>query len=331
MSPNTIMQRALALARTSLGQAWPNPAVGAVIVKNNEIIGEGATAKGGRPHAETVALAQAGGAARGATLYVTLEPCSHHGKTPPCTDAIIKAGITECVIACRDPNPQVNGQGIAQLQAASIKVTENICEQEARELNRGFFSVIEKHCPYIALKIATSKDGKIAAGAGIRTDITGEEARLHAQYLRAEFDAILTGIGTVLADDPLLTVRIPGMEQRSPVRVLLDSQARLPAHSKLRQTEKDVPVWTYTRHDDVIADLTARGITRLLIEGGQGINTHFLQSGLVDRIYLYQSPHIIGPQGLDAVLGGLQLTSWQQTGDVIKLGKDICTIYERDS
>lgn len=331
MSPQPIMQRALALARTSLGQAWPNPAVGAVIIKNNEIIGEGATAKGGRPHAETIALAQAGEAARGATLYVTLEPCSHHGKTPPCTDAIIKAGISECIIACRDPNPQVNGQGIAQLKKAGINITEGICEQEARELNRGFFSVIEKNRPYIALKIATSKDEKIAQGAGIRTDITGKEARLHAQHLRAETDAILIGIGTVLADDPLLTVRIPGFEQRSPVRVLLDSHARLPAHSKLRQTEKDVPVWVYTRHDDVIADLTRRGITRLLIEGGQGINTHFLQSGLVDRLYWYQAPHNIGPQGMDAVLGGLQLTDWHQSGDVLQLGADICTIYERTS
>lgn len=325
------MLRALELARAHLGQAWPNPAVGAVIVKDGIIIGEAATAKGGRPHAETIALGQAGTQAKGATLYVTLEPCSHHGKTPPCADAIIKAGISECVIACRDPHQAVNGTGVERLKAAGIHITEGIGKEEAQETHRGFFSIIHKKRPFIALKMATSRDGKIAAYAGQRTDITGGPARLHGQALRAEFDAILTGIGTVLADDPLLTVRIPGMEHRSPVRIVLDSHNRLPAHSHLRQTEKQVPVWVYTRNHDVIAELTERGITRLLIEGGQGINTHFLQSGLVDRIYWYQAPHTLGPDALDAMAGGLCLDGWQPVGDVIKLGADHCIILEKAS
>lgn len=321
LTPDTFMQRALALARTNLGQTWPNPAVGAIVVKDNKIIGEGATARGGRPHAETLALSQARDFAKGATLYVTLEPCAHHGKTPPCVDAIIKAGISECIIACRDTNPKAQG-GIATLEKAGIKVTVGICEKEARELNRGFFSVIEKSRPYIAMKIATSADGKIAAAPGVCTNITGSAAREHGQKLRAEFDAILTGIGTVLADDPQLTVRITGMEERSPVRVVLDSHNRLPTHAKIR------PAWVYTRSDDVITTLTERGITRLLIEAGQGVNTHFLKSGLADRIYHYQAPDIVGPQGLDAVEGGLNLTGWQQVGDMIKIGNDILRIFE---
>jgi len=315
------MQRALELAQTNLGQTWPNPAVGAVLVKDNQIIGEGATAPGGRPHAETIAILQAGAKAKGATLYVTLEPCSHHGKTPPCVDAIIASGISEVVIAARDPNPKVDG--IAALRAAGINISE-IDSSEARDINRGFFSVMEKGRPFIAMKIAISSDGKIAEARGARTDITGEEAKIYTQKLRAEFDAILTGIGTAIIDDPQMTVRIPGMEHRSPVRVVLDSGGRLPANSRLH------PVWSYRRDEDVIAKLTERGITRLLIEAGQGVNTHFLNSGLVDRLYIYQAPYAL-PQGLDATIGGLSLEGWQQVGDVVKLGADHCIIYEKAS
>jgi diaminohydroxyphosphoribosylaminopyrimidine deaminase/5-amino-6-(5-phosphoribosylamino)uracil reductase len=323
MNPESIMQRALELAATALGQTWPNPAVGAVLVKNNNIIAEGATARSGRPHAETVAIAQAKENARGATLYVTLEPCSHYGQTPPCTDAIIKAGISKVVIACLDPNPQVNGKGITQLEAAGIKTTHGLCEAEARELNRGFFSVIEKKRPFIALKMAVSKDGNISASKDVKTDITGMEAQKHTHKLRASFDAILTGSGTVLTDDPQLNVRIPGMEHRSPIRIVLSSR-NLPANAKI------FPAQIYSRDDDVISKLTGQGITRLLIEGGQGINTHFLQSGLVDRIYLYQAPHSL-PGGLAAVRGGLMaaLAGWHKQDDVIELGSDICTVFER--
>lgn len=315
------MQRALALARGHLGQTWPNPVVGAIVVKNDKVVGEGVTAAGGRPHAETIALAQAGNAAENATLYVSLEPCAHHGKTPPCVDAIIAAGIGECIIACGDPNPQVAGRGIAALQSAGIPVRVGVCADDARELNRGFFSVIEKKRPFIAMKIASSKDGKIAEHAGMRTDITGIKARRHGQALRADFDAILTGIGTVLADDPQLTVRIEGLEHRSPVRVVLDSQGRLPEDAKIR------PAWVYTRSDDVVASLTERGITRLLIEAGQAVNTYFLHSGLVDHLYHYQSPHVIGDNGVDAVAGGLHLEGWKIVQKEL-LGEDQLTVLE---
>jgi diaminohydroxyphosphoribosylaminopyrimidine deaminase/5-amino-6-(5-phosphoribosylamino)uracil reductase len=306
------MQHALALARRNLGQTWPNPSVGAVIVKDGNIIGEGATARGGRPHAETQAIAQAGTKAKGATLYVTFEPCAHRGQTPPCTRAIIEAGIGCAVIACRDPAGHVNGQGIAQLKAAGIEAIEGVCESEARELNRGFISVMERKRPFVALKIAASKDGKIAGGK--ERWITGEAARAHGQLLRSRYDAILTGIGTVLADDPLLTVRIPGLEDKSPVRVVLDRQNRLPAGSKIAATKDAVPTWVLSTPtlEETLSVLAEKGITRLLVEAGKTLNTAFLQRGLVDRIYWFCAPAAIGEGGLCAIEGGLSaLASWQ--------------------
>jgi diaminohydroxyphosphoribosylaminopyrimidine deaminase / 5-amino-6-(5-phosphoribosylamino)uracil reductase len=240
------MRTALSLARRQLGQAWPNPSVGAVIIKNGDMIGQAATARGGRPHAETIAITQAGDHARGATLYVSLEPCAHQGQTPPCTQAIIDAGITCVVVACRDPNPKVNGEGIAQLKAAGIDVIEDVCHAEATDINRGFFSVITRGRPFISLKIATSQDGKITNAASKSKWITSEAARQHGHLLRSQYDAIATGIGTVLADDPLLTCRLPGMEDKSPVRIVFDSQLRLPPTSKLVQTAAQVPVWVFT-------------------------------------------------------------------------------------
>jgi diaminohydroxyphosphoribosylaminopyrimidine deaminase/5-amino-6-(5-phosphoribosylamino)uracil reductase len=303
MNHITIMQRALALGRTNLGQCWPNPAVGAVVVKDGKIIGEGFTGRGGRPHAETEALKNID--ARGATLYVTLEPCSHHGKTPPCTDAIIAAGIKTCVVACRDPNPLVNGQGIAQLKAAGIEVIENICEQEARKSHEGFFSLIQKKRPFVALKIATSEDEKITTGVPGKQWITSEAAREYGQRLRSEYDAIVTGIGTVLADDPLLTCRLPGLEHKSPVRVVLDRKQRLPVDSKIAKTQDSAPVWVLDLPaiPAVLTHLADKGITRLLVEGGQGINTAFLESGCVDRIYWFKAPITIGNGGLSAISG----------------------------
>lgn len=327
MKPNPLyMQQALELARAQLGQTWPNPSVGAVVVKDDMVIGIGATAKGGRPHAETIALEQAGANAKGATLYVTLEPCSHHGQTPPCAEAIIKSGISHCIIATRDPNPKVDGGGIKMLKDAGIAVTTGISKKAACEINRGFFSVIEKGRPYIALKIATSADEMIAAAPGVRTDITSIQAREHVQTLRAEFDAILTGIGTVLADDPQLNVRIQGMEHRSPQRIVLDRNHRLPESAKI------LPTWTYDCSlKETIADLTERGITRLLVEAGQGLNTAFLESELVDRIYWYRAPIEIGGNGLPALKNSplsAQLGGWQQVGDVLAIGTDTLTILE---
>lgn len=321
---NQYMQQALELARAQLGQTWPNPSVGAVIVRDGKVVGIGVTAKGGRPHAEAIALAQAGEQARGATLYVTLEPCSHHGNTPPCTDAIIRGGLTHCIIACRDPHEEAGG-GMEKLREAGIAVTL-LESDEAREINRGFFSIVEKNRPYIALKLATSADGKIAASPGIRTDITCPATREHVMRMRAEFDAILTGIGTVLVDDPLMTVRIPGMEHRSPVRVVLDRNGRMPTTAKMLKNP-DVPVWVLNQPlDEVIEVLTQNGITRLMVEAGQGVTNAFLASGLVDRICWYKAPHTLGAQGLDAVSNWDVLNDWQQVGDVVTIGSDKLTI-----
>jgi len=341
------MQAALSLAQRNLGQTWPNPAVGAIVVKNGRIIGQGYTGRGGRPHAETIALAQAGETAHGATLYVTLEPCAHQGQTPPCTDAIIKAGIKKCVVACGDPNPQVNGKGIAQLKSADVEVTENICAAEAREINRGFFSVMQKKRPFIAMKIATSLDGKITLpplplgegrgegphpnllpkGEGTKQWLTGLAARNYGHKLRSQFDAIATGIGTVLADDPLLTCRLPGLEDRSPVRVIFDRQNRLPKDSQLAKTAKDVPLWIFnTTIEETLKSLTEKGITRLLIEAGAKLSMAFLQSGLVDRIYWFRAPIIVGEKGLSAFSEGLP-APWKLINRVT-LTPDSLEIYE---
>lgn len=326
------MTYALSLARAQLGQTWPNPAVGAVVVKNNQILSLGATQRSGRPHAETVALAKAGDAARGATLYVTLEPCAHHGQTPPCVEAIIASKIASVVVACRDPHRLASG-GIAALKTAGISVIEGVCEAEARDINRGFFSVVEHGRPYIAMKIATSADEKIALRKGERTAITGAEAQHYVQELRSQFDAILTGIGTVLADNPLLTVRISGLEHRSPVRVVLDSQGRMPRESQLMQTAMDVPVWVMKGElPDIIKALADKGITRLLIEAGQAVNTAFLQAGLVDRLYWLSSSQLLGDNALSAVKNfsvSAVVKDWQRVGDVITLGADHLTIFEK--
>lgn len=325
MSRDAFMRIALSLARRNLGQTWPNPSVGALVVKDNHIIGEGYTARGGRPHAETEALQQTGPQARGATLYVTLEPCSHHGKTPPCTDAIINAGASTVVIACGDPNPQVNGQGIVQLKKAGIEVIEHVCEKEAIELNRGFFSTIQKKRPYVALKIATSLDGKIAGGK--TRWITGEQARNFGHLLRSQYDAIATGIGTVLADDPLLNCRLTGLEDRSPVRVLFDRKNRLPKDSQLAKTSNDIPLWIMQSPlPEAMQELAQKGITRLLVEAGQQLSTAFLHSGLVDRIYWFRAPLVIGDEGLAAFSEALP-TQWKQIERRF-LGIDNLEIYE---
>lgn len=317
MSHTAYMRYALSLARRNVGQTWPNPSVGAVIVKDGRIVGTGYTNRGGRPHAETEALAQAGNEAEGADMYISLEPCAHQGKTPPCTDAIIKAGIKRCVIACTDPNPAARG-GIAKLRQAGIEIIENICKEEALGLNRGFFSLVEKKRPFIALKLATSQDGKIATASGESKWITGEHARMFGHKLRSQFDAIATGIGTALADDPLLTCRLPGLEDRSPVRILFDRKNRLPDNSQLAKTANQVPLWKLSHNSisEAVQHIGDQGITRLLVEAGQTLSTAFLQSGLVDRIYWFRSQTIIGNDGLAAIEGGFPqqlsaLTQWR--------------------
>ena len=346
---DSYMLRALELARTNLGQTWPNPAVGAVIVKHGAIIGEGCTARGGRPHAEPQALAQAGEAARGSTLYVTLEPCSHHGKTPPCTEAIIQSGVARVVIACRDPHP-AHGGGAALLRAAGIAVEEGLCEAEAREINRGFFTVVEKNRPTVALKIATSADEKIAypplplgegggegsphpillpRGEGIKY-ITGEAAREEVHRLRSCYDAVLTGIGTVLADNPRLDVRLKGLEHRSPVRIVLDRTQRLSENAAILQGPSPTWVLATPTLPEMLAELAQRGITRLLVEAGHGLNSAFLEAGLADRVYWFKAAKTIGPQGLPAAGRPLisWLSHWKKTGETLNFGDDTLDIYD---
>ena len=312
------MRHALRLAERALGRVAPNPAVGCVIVNDGIVVGRGWTAPGGRPHAETIALAQAGRRARGSIAYVTLEPCAHHGMTPPCVDALIAAGIARAIVATRDPDRRTNGAGTAKLEAAGISVRRSLCEEEAQNLNRGFFLRIEKNRPLVALKSAESADGFVARhGPGERW-ITSEEARRHGHLLRAKHDAILVGIGTVLADDPALTCRLDGMEDRTPLRIVLDSALRLPLSSQLARTASKYPVTVITAagepanalaasgveiarvdadrqgHPDlgaVLALLASRGITRLLVEGGPTVQRAFVAGGFVDLVYRYRAPH----------------------------------------
>ena len=318
------MRVALSLARRQLGQTHPNPNVGAVIVKDEQIIAHGITASGGRPHAETIAINNAGDKAIGATMYVTLEPCAHHGKTPPCVDAIIAAGIKTVVIACRDKNPKVKGNGVAALKNAGIEVIENICEKEALEVNQGFFSVIEKTRPYIALKIATSLDGKITSPHS--RWLTGEPARNYGHLLRAQYDAILTGIGTVLADDPLLNCRLEGLEHRSPQRIVLDRNNRMPKNAKLHNDGHES--WVMSQElPEVIEEITKRGITSVMVEAGAKLTTSFLESGLLDKVYWFRAPLVIGEEGLCVNEALAKLAKFKQI-EHIKLGNDTLDIFK---
>ena len=331
-----MMRAALALARRSLGRTWPNPAVGCVIVKDGVIVGRGRTRDGGRPHAEADALAQAGDAARGATVYVTLEPCAHFGKSPPCADALIGAGVAKVVSALEDPFPEVNGQGHARLRAAGITVEVGEGAKEAAEINAGFLMRVGEGRPLFHLKMATSLDGRIATASGESKWITGAAARADGQRLRASHDAILVGANTVAADDPELTCRLPGLEGYSPVRVVLDSKARMSPGSKLAVSARRTPVWLLcTRQAPTSARevLQAKGVevievasneqgrvdvraaagalgdrrlTRVLIEGGGDVAATFLTADLVDRVTSYRAGLLLGADSRSAV-GPLEL------------------------
>jgi diaminohydroxyphosphoribosylaminopyrimidine deaminase/5-amino-6-(5-phosphoribosylamino)uracil reductase len=322
------MAAALGLARRGLGRVWPNPAVGCVVVAEGRVVGRGWTQPGGRPHAEAVALVRAGAAARGATVYVTLEPCAHHGVTPPCADALAAAGVRRVVVALADPDPRVNGGGIARLLAAGIAVEVGLGATEARDINAGFLLHRTMGRPLVTLKVAASLDGRVATRAGASQWITGTAARERGHGLRLGHDAILVGIGTALADDPELTCRLPGLAVRSPVRVVLDGAARLPATSRLARGARTAPVWLVCRAGGaapgleslgvelvpveagadgrlapaaVLAALARRGITRLLVEGGPRVATSFLAAGLVDRVAWSIAPRLIGGDGRAAV------------------------------
>lgn len=327
------MRAALALAARGLGNTWPNPAVGCVLVRDGAVVGRGWTQPGGRPHAETQALGRAGGRARGATAYVTLEPCDHHGKTPPCSEALIAAGVARVVVACQDPDPRVAGGGLERLRNAGVAVEIGLCGEEAWALNEGFFRRILDDRPLYTLKAATTLDGRIATRAGASQWITGPVARAWGHRLRATHDAIMVGIRTALADDPELTCRLPGLTQRSPVRVVVDSRLRLPLTGHLATTARDVPTWVVTREDadltrravfadcgvDIIpvpADsaglpdlveaskvLARRGLTRVLVEGGATLAASLLRADLVDRLEWFRASSVIGGDGLPAVHG----------------------------
>jgi diaminohydroxyphosphoribosylaminopyrimidine deaminase/5-amino-6-(5-phosphoribosylamino)uracil reductase len=358
------MQLALALGRRGQGRTWPNPAVGAVVVKDGVIVGRGWTQPGGRPHAEREALARAGDAARGATLYATLEPCSHFGKSPPCADAIIEAGIARVVSAIEDPNPEVAGQGHARLRAAGIAVDVGLCAAEAAYDHAGHFQRIRDKRPHVILKLAVSVDDKIGAAGHKPVAITGEAARTRVHLLRAQCDAILVGIGTVLADDPLLTCRLPGMEGRSPVRVVLDQALRIPGTSRLVHSARQTPLWVMTSELaeaaaaarlgaagaqvirvattasppglDLLAALRAlaeKGVTRLMVEGGSRVASSFVAAGFVDEVWLLRGAGAVGADGI-AALDALPLTAITQSpGFKVhaseSLDEDTLTIYER--
>ncbi|HRJ13326.1 MAG TPA: bifunctional diaminohydroxyphosphoribosylaminopyrimidine deaminase/5-amino-6-(5-phosphoribosylamino)uracil reductase RibD, partial [Alphaproteobacteria bacterium] len=296
------MLHALELAKRSLGKVGPSAAVGCVIIKNNVIVGRGWTQAGGRPHAEAMALAQAGDAAYGADMYVTLEPCFMPGRGAPCTQSMIDAGLKKVFVAIRDPNPRVNGQGIAALRAAGIEVVEGLCADEAAQLNKGFLLLQTQQRPMVTLKLAISADGKMTTGDKNNRWITGEAARRHGHLLRANHDAIMIGIGTALADDPMLDCRIVGLEKYSPVRVILDSKNQFSENSKLKQTSDKIPLLVLAEKDPlkILHELAAKRISRVLIEGGAKVAQSFLAAGLVDEVVIYQSPNTVGGQGLSA-------------------------------
>jgi diaminohydroxyphosphoribosylaminopyrimidine deaminase/5-amino-6-(5-phosphoribosylamino)uracil reductase len=355
------MALALTLGRRGLGNAWPNPAVGAVVVKDGIVLGRGWTQPGGRPHAEAEALRRAGSAARGATLYATLEPCSHHGQTPPCVDAILAAGITRVVSALEDPNPQIAGEGHARLRAAGVTVEVGLAAAEAMRTHAGHFRRVRDGRPHVMLKLAVSADGKAGLPGRKPAQITGEAARARVQVMRATNDAVLTGIGTVLADDPQLNVRLPGMEPRSPVRVVLDSTLRLPQRSKLAASASRTLDWVFVdkaaRPDHekalsaagvellrvdgengrldllgVLRALSGRGISRVMVEAGPILSTAFLAADLVDEAALFRSPNALG-EGIDALegepLSALTLSPKLRLVESETIGADTLQMFER--
>jgi diaminohydroxyphosphoribosylaminopyrimidine deaminase/5-amino-6-(5-phosphoribosylamino)uracil reductase len=359
------MMAALALARRGLGRVSPNPAVGCIVLDSDgAVAGRGWTQPGGRPHGETEALRRAGDAARGGTAYVSLEPCAHHGETPPCADALIEAGIARAVIAAEDPDPRVSGAGIARLENAGVEVRVGVGRRDAERLNAGFLKRVTEGRPLVTLKCATTLDGRIATHTGESQWITGPVARSWGHGLRACHDVVLTGASTVRADDPELTCRLQGMEKFSPLRVVLDSRLTTPLTSKLVATAQDHPTWIMTlagaEHDrksafvdcgvDVIevraddggrpdahaalAILAERGMTRVLAECGGRVAAALLRAGAVDRIAWFRSPAIIGGDGVPVAeafgVDGLGQMPVFERRHSFPAGRDCLEIYERE-
>ena len=344
------MRMALSLAQDGLGRVWPNPSVGCVLVNDGVPVGYARTADRGRPHAETQAIEAAGERAKGATAYVTLEPCHHEGSTPACSKALIEAGVARVLVACEDPDPRTAGQGIQRLRDAGIDVEVGIFEDLANEINAGFFSRIQRQRPFVCLKQAVSANGMIAAAKGQRSQISGHDAYEYLHDLRSVYDAIAVGIGTVLADDPMLTARIP-KHQHSIVRIVFDSSLQIPLDSQLVKTANDQPVWlVYKAADDdkktaleeagvVLIDsgacvtsavqaITERGITRLLVEGGAKLHHSFLEAGLYDEVQMFKSANSLPDDGIKAADFDLDALSLQEMRD---LGEDRLEIYRKSA
>lgn len=352
------MDHALRLGRRGLGLTWPNPSVGCVLARDGLIVGRGVTQPGGRPHGETTAIAHAGGAARGATAYVTLEPCSHYGKTAPCSDALARAGITRVVCAIGDPDPRVRGRGFTMLRAYGIAVDVGLGEREAGLDHRGHFTRVRLGRPFVQLKMAMSADGFVAVDGGARTQISGPRAHDRVHLMRAMADAIMVGIGTVMSDDPMLNCRLPGMEDRSPVRVVIDSKLRLPLTSRLVRTAQDIPTWVLStvgappeaeralraagcevmlvrRLDDGSVDLASalrllavRGITRVMSEGGPTLARTLIDADLADEVILARSPDSLGA-GIPALVR--PLPDRYLLADTSLVGRDTLQTFRRET
>jgi diaminohydroxyphosphoribosylaminopyrimidine deaminase / 5-amino-6-(5-phosphoribosylamino)uracil reductase len=350
------MAAAIRLARTNLGRTGTNPSVATLLVKDGLIVGRGVTALGGRPHAETQAIAEAGELARGATAYVTLEPCAHHGRTPPCAEALVTAGITRVVIAASDPDPRVSGKGAKILRNAGIDVIEGVLAQEAYDGLSGYLTRSLRKRPEVTLKLAISADGMIGKSGQGQVAITSDIARRMVHIMRAQSDAILVGSGTALADDPELTCRLLGLEDRSPIRIVLDSKLALSLDSKLVRTAQNVPVWlaalgnvnepkrrsllaagcrilSCENHNGKIAlpelleDLGAQGIASVLLEGGAGAAAALLEDGLVDRVVLFTSDVIIGASGIASPLDPAHMPAEFKLVRTTQLGPDVAREY----
>jgi len=355
------MAHALTLGRRGQGRVWPNPAVGCVIVAAGRIVGRGWTRPGGRPHAETEALAQAGAAARGADVYVTLEPCAHHGQTPPCARALIEAGVARVVIAVQDQDARVDGRGVAMLRAAGIEVVQGVCEAEARRDHEGFFRRVSQGQPVVTLKLAQTFDGRIATGTGESQWITGPEARRAVHAMRARHDAVMVGGGTARKDDPSLTVRDLGVTWQ-PARVVVSRRLDLPLMGKLARSAAEVPLILCHGRDadptlartwrdlgatllpcaarggqldpvDVLRQLGAHGLTRIFCEGGSALAASLIEADLVDQLIGFNAGLIIGAEGLPGIgamgLSRLAAAPRYTLGETRRIGADALHIWHR--
>lgn len=354
------MKLALDLAAKGRGRTSPNPMVGAVIVKDGEIVGQGYHHAAGKPHAEVNALQDAAAKAEGATVYVTLEPCSHYGRTPPCTEALIEAGVSRVVAAMKDPNPKVAGRGLKELAEAGIRVESGLLEEKARRLNEAFIKYITTEHPFVVLKNAMTLDGKIATKTGDSKWISGEESRRYVHRLRDEVDGILVGIGTVLSDNPRLTTRLPEQDGQDPIRIVLDSGLEIPLDSNLVTQESEAKTVVAAAEtadeakaakleeagvevlflpaeqkkidlDSLLVELGRMGIMSLLVEGGSRINTSFLFEQLVDKVVYFIAPKIIGGskavqavtgQGVNKIVNGIKVEDYELS----TIGNDILIV-----